>query len=326
MGDYLRVTQHAAAKQTEARPPAAPRQVCDLCGSASCSVFAPKGRGGSKLTTVICRECGLVYTNPRPSERDNAEFYHKQYWGDYKDQSAPDEKFFKRRLPKIRPMLALLRPVLRPGIKVLEIGCSVGALLWSMKNHVGATGQFIGVEAHEGHAQFAREQKGLDVRCGLLHEVTHKLPVGGFDLVVMNHVLEHTTSPTEVFVAIKKLLKPNGLLVVEVPNVEAPGSRLSHFFHIAHHYAFSPRTLQRLAQKTGFKVKRLDALDGDLPGTRLNATFEKPSVAEEPDLPTKFIRDDPAERAKALRRYERWYWLTAASLRKKVTHWQRQRA
>ena len=41
--------------------------------------------------------------------------------------------------------------------------------------------------------------------------------------------------------------------------------RLDHlgvFFHVAHHYCFSPRTLHRLAQKTGFAVKRVDSLDG----------------------------------------------------------------
>jgi 2-polyprenyl-3-methyl-5-hydroxy-6-metoxy-1,4-benzoquinol methylase len=299
--------------------------VCDLCGSASHQVFATRGRGGSKLTTVICGGCGLVYTNPRLSEKENAEFYHDRYWGAYKNKTTPDERFFKRRLPKVKPLLAQLRAHLRPGVKVLEIGCGVGALLWSMKNLVGATGTFIGVEAHHGHALFAREQKGLDVREGLLDEISHTLPEAGFDLIVMNHVLEHTTSPTAVFRTLKKLLKPHGLLVVEVPNIEAPGSRLSHLFHVAHHYCFSPRTLQRLAQKTGFKTRAIHALDGDLPGTRLNAVFEILARSES-ELPTRFIRDDPNERAAALRRYERWYWLTAASFRKKVTHWKRQRA
>ena len=82
-----------------------PKQVCDLCGSARYLVFATRGRG-AKLTTVICEDCGLVYTNPRPTERENAKFYHTSYWGAYKNQSVPDEKFFQRRLPKIRPMLA----------------------------------------------------------------------------------------------------------------------------------------------------------------------------------------------------------------------------
>lgn len=300
-------------------------QACDLCGSPDYRVFARRGRHGARLTTVICEGCGLVYTNPRPSEEDNADFYHHAYWGQYKNQSEPDEQFFRRRLPKIKPMLAELGPLLKPGSAVLEVGCSVGALLSRLKERVGATGQVIGIEAHEGHARFARERKGLDVRAGLLHEVAPQLPRGGFDLVVMNHVLEHTTSPTETLTILKTLMRTNAALVVEVPNIEAPGSRLSHFFHPAHHYCFSPLTLRRLAQKTGLAVRRIDALDGDLPRTRLFAIFEKPAAAD-PVPADPLARDDAAARAAALRAYSRWYWLTGASLRKKITHWKRQRA
>lgn len=302
-----------------------PKQVCDLCGSGSWRVFATKGRGGSSLTTVICNDCGLVYTNPRLEAGENAEFYHESYWGSYKNQSAPDEKFFQRRVPKIKEMVALLRPHLMPGVRVLEVGTSVGALLSGMKEAAGGDGQFTGIEPHGGHAKFAREKKGLDVHAGLLEEIAPQLSPDSFDLAVMNHVLEHTLSPTEVLLTVRSLLKRGGLFVIEVPNVEAPGSRLSHFFHHAHHYNFSPRTITRLAAKTGFAVQRVTALDGDLPGTRLFTILQKPETeaAHAPPLPP---GDDPAQRAAALRRYERWYWLTAASLRKKFTHWLRQRS
>lgn len=308
-----------------ANPCSQPTQVCDLCENGDFQIFATRGRHGMKLQTVICQGCGLVYTNPRMSELENREFYKNRYWGKFKNKTVPDERFFRRRLPKIKPILGQMRTYLRPGVSVLEIGCGVGALLHSMRATVASDGTFIGIEPHQGHAQFAREAKQLDVRAGLLNEVSQELKPASFDLVVMNHVLEHTPSPTEVFLAVRKLLKPRGVLVVEVPNVEAPGSRLSHFFHVAHHYAFSPRTLHRLAQKTGFLANRVIALDGDLPGTRLNAIFEKLAPSAQVPALAKFLRDDPGQRAAALLRYERWYWLTAASLRKKATHWQRQR-
>ena len=300
-------------------------QVCDLCGSAEYRVFARRGRHGSRLTTVICEGCGLVYTNPRPSDEENADFYHDAYWGQYKNQTEPNEKFFRRRQPKIKPLLGELRSWLKPGISILEVGCSVGALLFQLKAAAGNGGTVIGIEAHRGHARFAREQKGLDVRAGLLHEIAPDLAPESFDLVVMNHVLEHTTSPVEALVTLKQLMRTGGVLVIEVPNIEAPGSRLSHFFHHAHHFCFSPRTLRRLAQRTGFSVRRVEALDGDLPGTRLFAVLEKSGAAITVQ-PEQLERDEPAARARALRDYSRWYWLTGASLRKKVTHWKRQRA
>ncbi len=301
-----------------------PKQVCNLCGSGSWRVFANKGRGGSSLTTVICNDCGLVYTNPRLEAGENESFYRDGYWGSYKNQSAPDETFFQRRLPKIKEIVAMLRPHLTPGVQVLEVGCSVGALLSSLKAAAGGDGQFTGIEPHGGHAKFAREKKGLDVHAGLLEQIAPQLAPDSFDLVVMNHVLEHTLSPTEVLLTVKSRLKPGGHLVIEVPNVEAPGSRISHFFHRAHHYHFSPRTVSRLAVKTGFSVQRVAALDGDLPGVRLVAVLQKPETGS-PDQPLP-PGDDPAARAGALRRYGRWYWLTAASLRKKFTHWRRRRA
>ncbi len=299
------------------------KQVCDLCGSADHRVFATKGRYGMPLSTVICEGCGLVYTNPRPSEAETTAFYHDRYWGQYKNQSAPDEKFFRRRLPKIKSMHAELQPFLKPGVNVLEIGCSVGALLSRISESLRGQGKAIGIEAHTGHAAFAREQKGLDVRAGLLHEIAPQLTPASFDLVVMNHVLEHTLSPTEVLETIHQLFKPGGHLVIEVPNVEAPGSRLGNFFHVAHNYAFSPLTLQRLARKCGFEALRIEALNGDLSSTRLFAVLQKPAIhagSTNGDLP----KDNPVGRAEALRKYDRWYLLTAASLRKKFTHFRRQ--
>ncbi len=297
-------------------------QVCDLCGSARWRVFSNKGRYGMILTTVICEECGLVYTNPRPTEAETEAFYHERYWGQYKNQSRPDERFFRRRLPKIKFMHEELRPFLKPGVKVLEIGCSVGALLTRIRESA-PDGMLVGIEAHTGHAAFAREEKGLDVRAGLLHEVAPSLQPQSFDLVVMNHVLEHTLSPSEVLHTIRSLLKAGGHLVLEVPNVEAPGSRLSNFFHIAHNYAFSPATLTRLALKCGFEAQRVEALDGDLPRTRLFGVFFKADAQAARDT-GRLPQDNAEGRAEALRKYERWYLLTAASLRKKVTHFRRQ--
>ncbi len=299
-------------------------QVCDLCDCASHQVFRTRGRGDSHLATVICQNCGLVYSNPRPSEEENADFYHHRYWDAYKGKNEADDSFFNRRLPKIKSMLQEVTPLLKPGVKLLEIGCGVGALLWSIKNTCNGLGEFVGVEPHSGHARFAREQKELNVHNGLLEEVYGKLAKSEFDVIIMNHVLEHTISPTGTFAKLKELLKPNGTLVIEVPNVEAPGSRLSHYFHIAHHFAFSPKTLQRLGTKGGFRIVKIEALDGDLPGTRLLGVFQKVKSLK-PDLPLKFIRDDPDARADALEQYERWYWTTLASLRKKITHWKRQR-
>lgn len=294
-------------------------QSCDLCGSSDYLVYSNKGRHGIAIRTVICEGCGLVYTNPKPTAEENEAFYKGKYWGAYKNESQPDEKFFRRRLPKIRSMLGLAKPFLKDGMKVLEIGSGVGALLSQIKANAGENSTLIGIEPHSGHSAFAREQKGLDVRTGLFEEFIDELEDGTFDLVVMNHVLEHTISPTATLQNIHKLLKPGGVYLVEVPNVQYPGSRISHYFHPAHHYAFSPNTLKHLAIKTGFNPVRVEELDGDLPHTRLNGTL----VKEDPSTEAK-PTDDAQKRAQSLDTYGHWYWMTFASLRKKITHWKLQ--
>ena len=266
----------------------------------------------------------MVFIHPRPSDHENSGYYRTHYWKEYKNQKNPDEKFFKRRIPKIQPILDELRPFLSPGMNILECGCSVGALLSCIKSVVGNSGKVIGIEPDQKQSDYARQEKGLDVRTGLIQEITPQLKHEEFDLIVMNHVLEHTTSPTQVLISLKELLKTNGFLIVEVPNIEAPGSRLSHFFHPAHPFCFSPVTLRRLAYKTGFSVERMESRDGDLPNVHLFAVMRKPESQEKIPSP-KIIRDDTEFRAEALKKYERWYWLTAATIRKKFTHWMLQR-
>lgn len=285
-------------------------------------IFADRGRGGASLQTVICRGCGLVHTNPLPSEKEIAEFYHHQYWGSYKGQTAPGENFFQRRIPKVMPIFKQLVPRLTPGARVLEVGTSVGALLSLIHRQLAGSGKVVGIEAHEGHAKFAREQKGLDVRYGLLDEVAGELHGMEFDLAVMNHVLEHTLSPSSVLTILSELVRQDGVLVLEVPNVEAPGATVRNFFHLAHPFNFSPMTLRRLARKTGWGIELLETPDGDLPDTRLNATLvnlRKPADAGE----LLGLREDAEARRDALERYFSWYGRTLGSFRKKWRHWQR---
>ncbi len=303
--------------------PPEPREPCELCGSGDHAIYRKTGRGGQALQTVICRGCGLVFSNPQPCAAEDADYYKSRYWKDYKGIDTPNEAFFRRRIPKVREMagrcLALLGDVESP--RVLEIGCAAGALSMLLASEIGKRGRVRSIEPSRGHSEWASEHAGLDVSRGLLEEVAPTLDAGSFDLVVMNHVLEHVRSVRETCEIVGTLLKPDGLFVIEVPNVEHPGSRIGHFFHEAHNFSFSPNTLSRLAIVSGFSVKQMESLDGDLPGTRLFAVLLNAGSAPGENLPA----DDADDRAHDLDAYGRWYALTFASLRKKVTHAQRKR-
>ncbi len=93
-------------------------------------------------------------------------------------------------------------------------------------------------------------------------------PVGGmFDVVVMNHILEHVFSPAEFLESAHKALKEDGVLLVEVPfELYTPlvARHLGDWRHVAY---FCRATLRQYLEKAGFTVKRL-VLEEGCYGTR----------------------------------------------------------
>ena len=74
----------------------------------------------------------------------------------------------------------------------------------------------IGVEISESSRDEARERYDVDVLLGdLIHS---ELPIEDhYDVVVMNHVLEHLVTPLNYLKRVHELLGPNGLLAIEIP-------------------------------------------------------------------------------------------------------------
>jgi SAM-dependent methyltransferase len=111
------------------------------------------------------------------------------------------------------------------------------------------------VEPNIGYADYSIREYGLDVKTGFIQEAA--LPSESFDAVTAWHVLEHTEDPSGVLRRLYECLKPRGILVVEVPNVEAVCQSPSSTFHKAHIYNFNGITLRGIVEKTGFSLVSL---------------------------------------------------------------------
>lgn len=210
---------------------------CVLCGSKQFKrLFSVGGKN-----IVRCRGCGLVKTE-NFKEPDYKKYHRDQEYQRFENHFR---NIFLKRVEIIEKFFRV------PG-KVLEIGCSVGILLSILKERGW---QVWGVEPSKS-AGVARS-KGIKV----VNEVFEKasLAKAYFDLIILNHTLEHLDNPLEILGKARTLLRKGGRVFVDVPNFGSLsssllGRRWPYLAPSEHIHHFEPRTLRKVMGKAGYKV------------------------------------------------------------------------
>jgi 2-polyprenyl-3-methyl-5-hydroxy-6-metoxy-1,4-benzoquinol methylase len=224
---------------------------CNLCGSTDVEQLGNRDRDGRPLRTTICRRCGLVWSNPRPSEEEVRRYYSREYRLDYKGTATPSLRQSARSGRGALSRSRTLAPFLKPADRVLDVGAGGGEVVYVLR----ALGfDASGLEPDEQYARHARESLGVPVETGFIQDVA--FPEGSFDAITMYHALEHVEDPSRILETLRTWLKEEGRLVIEVPNVEALCMAPNHRFHFAHFYNFNRATLEALGRKAGLEPVR----------------------------------------------------------------------
>lgn len=147
-----------------------------------------------------------------------------------------------------------------PRGRLLDVGCATGAFLQLAQQNGW---EVAGTEYSQYAAAFAKNLLKTDIFCG--HLADAKFEEASFDVVTFWHVLEHVNDPMGYLREAYRVLKPSGLLVIAVPNVNdhimqivyriVKGRRFKLFSREdreVHLFHFSADTLRRYLQKTGF--------------------------------------------------------------------------
>ena len=222
---------------------------CNLCGSIDVEVIGTRDRDGHPLRTTICRRCGLVWSNPRPGEDDVRRYYSSEYRLHYKGHSTPSLRHIARSARGALNRYRTLAPYIRDGARILDAGAGGGEVVYVLR----ALGfDASGLEPDEQYARHAREMLGAPVVTGFVQDA--EFPGGSFDAVTMYHALEHVEDPSSILSRLRSWITDNGVLLIEVPNVEAVCIAPGHRFHFAHFYNFNRGALEALGRKTGFEA------------------------------------------------------------------------
>jgi len=278
---------------------------CNLCGARDVEVIGERDRDGWPLRTTICRACGLVWSNPRPSAEDVRQYYSKEYRLEYKGRATPSLRHVARSGRGALNRYRVLAPFLKPGARVLDAGSGGGEVVYILRRK-GFDAS--GLEPDQQYAQHARDTLGVPIQTGFVQDVVY--PSQSFDAITMFHALEHVEDPVGILSMLKCWLKPDGFLLVEVPNVEAACVHPDHRFHFAHFYNFNRQTIEWVGRRAGFEpVETTTSSDGG----NLTVIFQ-PSAGPSQDL--HFDADNFTRvRSRVLGHTKGKYYLSAAPYR-----------
>lgn len=239
------------------------------------------------------RACGLMWLNPQPVEEDIALAYANYYT----HEATPPRSKPGAADPLSRGILADAYLTLRysynslvqgwwhkgigffmyflvarratldfdvmylahvPGGRLLEIGCGSGEFLQRMQ-WLGWTVE--GVDFDPAAVAAARS-RGLNVHEGRVEQLGYH--DAGFDAIVLSHVIEHLHDVQGLLRECRRLLRPNGHLVVVTPNTRSLCCRLfgrnwRGLEPPRHLYLFTPHALALVAKQAGLHVIKLSS-------------------------------------------------------------------
>ena len=229
---------------------------CPFCGAKEYKkIYAERG----SLGIVKCNKCFLIYVNPRLKDSE------KIYWGDADKYFKEAKLIFEGKAKHHRDpnYIADLNLILKykPKGRLLDIGTNMGFFLRNAKNRGW---DIYGVDPSPSLSEMARKYFGLNVKTAFVEDAGFES--GFFDIVTLTDVFEHLNQPKKVLAEVNRILKPDGIVFIKVPNAlfnllklygaKATGKLKNYdifdsYEHVVH---YSQKTLTRMLAGSGFKV------------------------------------------------------------------------
>jgi 2-polyprenyl-3-methyl-5-hydroxy-6-metoxy-1,4-benzoquinol methylase len=148
--------------------------------------------------------------------------------------------------------------------KLLDIGCGLDFFLDAIKPFCN---EVYGEEISEFEARFVRKRLGINVFQGALTDLN--LPAEYFDTITMWELLEHVSDPASYLKEVHRILRKGGLVAISTPNFNGFTSKIAKEKWLVinppeHLFYFTPHTLKKMLEKTGFIIIEIKTYDWDV--------------------------------------------------------------
>ncbi|OGX18468.1 MAG: hypothetical protein A3K83_05615, partial [Omnitrophica WOR_2 bacterium RBG_13_44_8b] len=239
---------------------------CNLCGCEQYSIVYKTYKGdistiqldnytitdnrrGLPLRIVRCSKCGLIYANPRPPVQSLIASYSKMADAAYLEEE-------KARRLSAQSILNQLQGFKKQG-RLLDVGCATGFLLDEARKRGW---EVFGVELSQWAVDYARNQLGLNGVSQTILKNAH-FPSSYFDAVALVDAIEHLTDPKGTLEEIRRVLKSDGIICVNTPDISSLASKIlrARWWGVkqAHLYYFTGKSLRKMLAESGFIIKKV---------------------------------------------------------------------
>lgn len=206
----------------------------------------------SSLSIFECQNCGLIQKNIDDSWRklcnkiyENYKIYYQASGAEQKTRDVQTGIFENRTGLIVKYIDSILH--FKNSGNILDVGCGNGALLKSF-NTVYPNWSVVGTDLND---QFSSEVTNISPSAVFINNDNLFNSQIKFDVVTLVHCLEHIVSPYEYLIQLAELLKGDGTIIIQVPDIENNPFDLTIADHASH---FSKSTLLNILEKSKMEV------------------------------------------------------------------------
>lgn len=210
---------------------------------------------GEKFQLLYDKEYDMLVTSPKPDENELGKYYESEDYISHTDakRSLFEKLYHLVKTYSLNKKVKLISKLNQQSGKLLDIGAGTGDFLNIAKNEGW---KIEGVEPNH-QAKALAKQKGVDLK-----SETANLNSKSFDVITMWHVLEHIPDLQLQIKELKRLLKPNGFVIIAVPNFKSYDAKQYNSFWAAydvprHLWHFSKTSIQKIFEEENLKLEKV---------------------------------------------------------------------